>query len=214
MSEEIVFYFNPRSRAQMVHWMLEEVSAPYRTVLIDLDKKENRGPEFLAINPMGKLPTITWRGTVVTETAAIIAFLADAFPEAQLAPALDDPLRGSYYRWLFFGAGCVEPALVDRMFKRPEPPIKGALGYGNYESVVGALKLALTSNAYIAGPRFTAADLYIGSLIYWAGKIGADRFNEERVFTDYVARLSKRPAWRRSIAKDSESFRSDVRAAN
>jgi glutathione S-transferase len=214
MSEEIVFYFNPRSRAQMAHWMLEEVGAPYRIVPIDFDSKQHKTPQFLAINPMGKLPTITWRGVTVTETAAIIAFLADAFPAAGLAPAPDDPQRGAYYRWLFFGAGCIEPALVDRMFKRPDPPVKGALGYGSYDDMVNALKKALSVGPYLLGSKFSAADLYVGSEIYWAGKIGADRFNDDRIFTDYVARLSERPAWRRSIAKDAKAHVADqARAA-
>jgi glutathione S-transferase len=214
MSDEIVFYFNPRSRAQMAHWMLEEVGAPYRTVLIDFEKKENKTPQFLSINPMGKLPTITWRGMVVTETAAIIAFLADAFPQAALAPSLDDPRRGPYFRWLFFGAGCIEPALIDHMFKRPDPPVKGALGYGSYDDVVTTLKKALSPGPYLLGSRFTAADVYVGSEIYWAGKIGADRFNDDPVFTDYVARLAERPAWKRSILKDAKAFQPEKAASS
>src|SRR5258708_2090214 len=102
MTEEIVFYHNPQSRAQMAHWMLEEAGAPYRIVPIDFEKGENRPPPFRAVNPMGKLPPIVHRGVVVTETAAIIAYGAAAFPAAGLAPAPDDPLRGAYYRWLFF----------------------------------------------------------------------------------------------------------------
>ena len=120
MTEEIVFYHNPRSRAQMVHWMLEEAGAPYRIVPIDFEKGEHKAPSFLAINPMGKLPTIVHRGVVVTETAAIIAYIADNFPQAGLAPGPEDAQRGAYYRWLFFGAGCFEPALLDKMMKRPE----------------------------------------------------------------------------------------------
>src|SRR5882757_6564464 len=119
MTEEIVFYHNPQSRAQMAHWMLEEADAPYKIMPIDFAKGESRTPEFLAINPMGKLPTIVHRGIVVTETAAIISYIADAFPDAGLAPPPGDPLRGTYYRWLFFGAGCFEPALLDKMMKRP-----------------------------------------------------------------------------------------------
>lgn len=119
MSDEIVFYHNPRSRAQMVHWMLEEAGAPYRIVPIDFERGENRTPAFLAVNPMGRLPAIEHRGQGVTETAAIIAYVADAFPAAGLAPSVDDPLRGPYRRWLFFGADCVEPALIDQMFQRP-----------------------------------------------------------------------------------------------
>ena len=207
MSDEIVFYFNPRSRAQMAHWMLEEVGAPYRIVPVDLQKREQKSPTFLALNPMGKLPTITWRGVVVTETAAIIAFLADAFPKAGLAPALDDPLRGAYYRWLFFAAGCVEPAIVDRMFDRPAPPRPEALGYGRYDDVVGTLKDAVRASPYLLGQRFSAADVYVGAEIHWARTIGAPGFKDEPVFERYVARLAERPAYQRSIAEDAKALR-------
>lgn len=119
MSDEIVFYHNPQSRAVMTHWMLEEVGVPYRIVPIDLQKGGHKAPDFLKINPMGKIPAIIHRGVTVTETAAIIAYLADAFPAAGLAPATDDPARGTWLRWLVFGAGCFEPALVDRLMQRP-----------------------------------------------------------------------------------------------
>jgi glutathione S-transferase len=205
MSEDIVFYFNPRSRAQMAHWMLEEVGVPYRTVLIDFTKGEHKTPEFLKINPMGKLPTITCDGVVVTETAAIIAFLADRFPSAGLAPAVSDPLRGAYFRWLFFGAGCIEPALLDRMAERP-PVAKGQAGYGSYEDVLNALKQALSAGPYLLGERFTAADLYVGSEIYWAGMIGAPGYKNEPIFDRYLARLAERPAYKRSIVEDAKAF--------
>ena len=116
---------------------------------------------------MGKIPAIVHRGTVVTETAAICAYLADAFPGKGLAPALDDPARGTYFRWLFFGAGCIEPALVDRMFERPPVPREGTLGYGSYERTLNALEKAVTPGPFILGSRFSAADVYVGSLIGW-----------------------------------------------
>src|SRR5215510_5872016 len=136
MTEEIVFYHNPQSRSQMAHWMLEEAGATYKIVPIDFAKGENRTPGFLAINPMGKLPTIVHRGVVITETAAIIAYVADAFPAAGSAPAPGDPLRGPYYRWLFFGAGCIEPAVVDHMLSRPKVEQQGRIGYGSYEDTL------------------------------------------------------------------------------
>jgi glutathione S-transferase len=205
MSDEIVFYFNPMSRAQMAHWMLEEVGAPYKKVLIDFEKGEHKTPEFLAINPMGKLPTITWRGVPVTETAAIITFLADAFPKANLAPAFDDPQRGAYLRWLFFGAGCIEPALYDRHFKRPDVR-KSSIGYGSYEDVQNTLKQALSNGPYLLGERFTAADVYVGSEIYWAGMIASPGYKGEPVFDRYLARLAERPAYKRSIVEDAKAF--------
>ena len=118
MMERVTFYHNPMSRGRIAHWMLEESGAPYDVKILSFEKGEHKAPEYLAINPMGKVPAIVHRGTVVTEAAAICAYLADAFPQNDLAPALDDPARGTYYRWLFFGAGCIEPALVDRLFAR------------------------------------------------------------------------------------------------
>jgi len=199
MSDEIVFYHNPRSRAQMAHWMLEEVGAPYRTVIVDFAHGENRKPDFLAINPMGKLPTIVHKGVVVTETAAIIAYLADAFPDASLAPPIGDPNRGAYYRWLFFGAGCFEPALLDKMTSRPDVD-KRMVGYGSYEDVLGALKTTLSQGPYLLGEAFTAADVYVGSEIAWAMSFGAPDLKGDPVFDAYVARITDRPAYKRASA--------------
>lgn len=200
MSDEIVFYHNPQSRAAMVHWMLEEVGANYRIVPVDFQKGEHKTPEFLALNPMGKLPTIVHRGVVVTETPAIIAYLADIHPQAQLAPPTSEPARGAYYRWLIFGASCFEPALLDRMTNRPEPD-KGMAGYGCYEDVLNALKSALTPGPYLLGDRFSAADLYIGAEIGWAMMFGAPGLKGETVFDDYVARVTARPAYQRTNAQ-------------
>ncbi len=200
MTEEIDFYHNPRSRAQMVHWMFEEAGAPYRIVPVDFEKGEHKTPSFLALNPMGKLPIIVHRGVVVTETAAIIAYLADAFPRAGLAPPPGDLLRGAYYRWLFFGAGCFEPALLDRMLKRPAPEPKSAVGWGSYEEVVATLKKTLTGGPYLLGGTFSAADVYVGAELRWAMAFGAPGLKGERVFDDYVARLVARPACARTLA--------------
>lgn len=197
MTDEIVFYYNPRSRAQMVHWMLEEVAAPYRIVPIDFDKEDNKTPAFLALNPMGKVPTIEHRGSVVTETGAIIAYLADAFPAAGLAPPTGDPARGPYYRWLFFGSGCIEPALLDKMMKRPEI-MRRTAGWGSYDDVLATLKKTLDGRPYLLGDKFTAADLYVGAEIRWAMMFGAPGLKGEKVFDDYIARLSARPALQRT----------------
>ena len=139
MSEEVVLYASPLSRGRVVHWMLEESGAPYRYETVNLETRDQKKPAYLAINPMGKVPTIVHRGTVITECGAICAYLADAFPAAGLAPPLDSPLRGSYYRWMFFGACCVEPAVIDRMLARPEVSKPSALGYGSYADVVETL---------------------------------------------------------------------------
>ena len=200
MTDEIVFYHNPQSRSQMVRWMIEETGAPHRVVPIDFAKNEHKAPAFLALNPMGKLPTIEHRGTVVTETAAIIAYLADTFPQAGLAPAPGEPARGAYYRWLFFGAGCFEPALLDRMMKRPEVERKSAVGWGSYDDVLATLKKALATGPYLLGEKFTAADLYIGSELNFAVMFGAPGLKGEPVIDAYLARLTARPAFQRAMA--------------
>lgn len=197
MSADLVFYYNPRSRAQMAHWMLEEVGAPYDKVFVDFEKGEHKTPEFLALNPMGKLPTLVHKGVVITETAAVIAYLADAFPNAKLAPATSDPRRGAYYRWLFFGGSCFEPAMIDVMMKRP-PVQKSMAGWGDFDDVKATLKTALTPGPYLLGEQFTAADVYIGAELTWAMMFGAPGLKEEPVFVDYVERLKARDAYQRA----------------
>ncbi len=199
MSDEVVFYHNPRSRAQMAHWMLEEVGAPYRIVHIDFEKGENRAPKFLKINPMGKLPTIVHRGVTVTETAAIIGYLADAFPKAGLAPALDDPARGTWFRWLVFGASAFEPALLDTMLKRSEAP-RSTAGYGSYEDVLGALETMLDPGPWILGDRFSAADVYVGAELAWGSSFGAPGLADRPKLAAYIERVKARPAYQRTVS--------------
>lgn len=199
MSEPIVLYYNPMSRARIVHWMLEELGVPYEMRLIDLEKGEHRKPEYLAVNPMGKIPAIVHRGTVVTETAAICAYLADAFPQAGLAPAFDDPRRGTYLRWLFFGAGCVEPALLDRMLSRPPVERRAMVGYGTYEDTVNTLERAVTPGPWILGERFSAADVYIGSQIGYA--FVTKSLEPRPAFQAYLTRCTERSAYKRFAAE-------------
>lgn len=198
----IVFYHNPQSRGRIAHWMLEEVGAPYRTELLRFDRGEHKKPEYLAVNPMGKVPTIKHGDTVVTEAAAICAYLADAFPAANLAPATNSPERGTYYRWLFFGAGCVEPALVDHMFKRPPVDRPGALGYGSYADTLNALEQAVSAGQWILGDRFSAADVYVGSQIGWG--MLSKSIEPRKAFQEYVARCGERAAFKRAAAQDEK----------
>lgn len=199
MSDEIVFYHNPQSRAQMVRFMLEELGVPYRTVLIDFGKGESRAPAYLAINPMGKVPAITHRGVTVTESAAIIGYLADAFPEAGLAPAIDDPARGTWFRWLVFGASVFEPALLDTMLKR-EPVSKMTAGFGSYEDALGAIGTMLDPGPWILGETYSAADVYVGAELTWAGSFGAPGILDDPKIGAYVERIKARPAYQRSMA--------------
>jgi glutathione S-transferase len=210
MTDEIILYYNPMSRARMVHWMLEEVGAPYRLEFIDLQKGEHKKPAFLAVNPMGKLPAIMHRGTVVTESGAICAYLADAFPAAALAPRWDEPARGTYLRWMFFGAGCVDSALIDHMLARPKPEKTSALGYGRYEDVVDTLEKAITPGPYILGERFSAADVYIGSQIGFG--LMTKSLEPRPSFQGYLGRLSQRPAYQR-FQQQSDKFVAQMKAA-
>jgi glutathione S-transferase len=201
MSEPIVFFHNPMSRGRIVAWMLEEVGAPYEVKLLRFETAEHKTPDYLALNPMGKIPAIVHRGVVVTEAAAICAYLADAFPEANLAPAPSDPARGTYLRWLFFAAGCVEPAVVDKMFARPPVERKGSIGYGTYEDTMNALEKAIGAGPFILGDRFSACDVYVASLIGWGMMTKA--IEPRPAFAEYVKRTSERPAFRRANEKNA-----------
>jgi glutathione S-transferase len=202
MSDEIVFHHHPMSRGRIVHFMLEEVGAPYRIELRSFEKRDHKSPEYLAINPMGKIPAIEHRGTVVTEAAAICAYLADAFPAARLAPAFDDPARGTYLRWLFFAAACFEPAMVDRMLNRPPPEQPGRMGYGTYEQTLGVLESALAPGPFLLGDRFSAADVYVGSTIGFGFR--SQSVEPRPVFLAYNTRVNERPAFKRMSAQNEE----------
>lgn len=202
MSNELVFYTNPMSRGRIIRWMLEEVGQPYRTVILDYESTL-KGPEYLAINPMGKVPAITHAGATVTEAAAICAYLADAFPQAKLAPPSGSPLRGPYYRWLFFGAGCVEPAVSAKaMGWEATPDRKRMLGYGSMDDVLDALEGALDGREYIAGDSFTAADLYVSSQLAWGMQFGT--IEKRPTFEAYASRLAARPAAERARKIDDD----------
>jgi len=202
MSDEIVFYSSPMSRGRIAHWMLEEVQAPYRFEVVNLEAGEQKKPPFLAVNPMGKVPAIVHRGIVVTEAGAICAYLADAFPAARLAPPTDSPQRGTYYRWLFFAGACVEAAVIDRMLSRPAAARPAALGYGSYEDTVATLESALKPGPYILGDQFSAADVYIGSQIGFGMMVKA--LDGRPVFQDYINRVQQRPAYQRFMAQGEQ----------
>lgn len=193
-SDEIVFYTNPMSRGRIVRWMLEEIGRPYRTVVLDYGTTM-KAPDYLAINPMGKVPAITRGGVVVTECAAICSWLADVFPEAGLAPALDDPARGPYLRWMFFGAGPLEAAVTARSLGLLAPADKaGMAGYGSFEQVVDALEdvVASSGGPWLLGDRFSALDVYLGSQIGWGLQFRS--LPDRDAFKAYAARLFQRPA--------------------
>ena len=194
MTGDLVFYTNPISRGRIARWMLEETGAAYRTEVLEYGPMM-KSEAFLAVNPMGKVPAIRHRGTVVTEAAAICAYLADAFPEAGLAPPAGD--RGAYYRWLFFAAGPLEAATTNR-FLGFEPPAdqRSMVGYGTFEAVMDTLERAVAGGGYIAGGRFSAADVYAGSHVGWG--LQMDTIEARPAFADYWSRLQGRDARRRA----------------
>ena len=202
MPDELVFYTNPQSRGRIVRWMLEEVGQPYRTELLDY-ATTMKAPAYLAVNPMGKVPALRHGETVITEAAAICAYLADAFPDAGLAPASGDRLRGPYYRWLFFAAGPVEAAASNHAlgFVLPEGRER-MVGYGSYKDVMNALEAAVSQGDYLVGDRFTAADVYVGSHIGFGLQFGT--IEKRPAFERYVARLGARAAFQRAQKIDDD----------
>ena len=192
MTSEIIFYTNPMSRGRIVRWMLEELGQPFRTEILDYGTTM-KAPAYLAVNPMGKVPAIRHGNIVVTECATICAYLADAFPQAGLAPPPGDAARGPYYRWMFFAAGPVEAAAADKALGVEVPPEKKAMvGYGSLGEVVSALESAVSAGNYIAGDEFSAADVYVGAQLGWLTQFGI--IEKRPAFERYLARITSRPA--------------------
>lgn len=201
MTDEVVLYTNPQSRGRVARWMLEEVGVPYRTEVLEYGTTM-KSPEYLAINPMGKVPAVTHNGQVVTESAAICAYLAEAFPDAGLKPEPDE--RGNYYRWMFFTAGPLESAITDsRVFKiEPDAQKQQMVGYGSYASVIDALSQHFKGNNYVAGDRFTAADVYVGAQISWGLAFGT--IDKRPEFEAYAKRVGERAAFKRAAELDDK----------
>lgn len=199
---KLIFYTNPMSRGQIARWMLEELGAPYEQRIVQYGP-EMKGLDYRAINPMGKVPAIVHDGKVVTECAAICAYLAEAFPEAGLT-ARDDE-RADYYRWLFFAAGPVEAAVTNRSLGVvPTDQQQRMVGYGDYDRLVDVLEQAVAAHDYIAGDRFTAADVYVGSQVIWGAQFGS--LPRRDTFDAYVARLTARAGYLRAAALDDAAI--------
>jgi glutathione S-transferase len=200
MSDELVLYSNPMSRGRTARWMLEETGQPYRFEMLDY-ATTLKAPGFLAINPMGKIPALTHGNAVVTECAAICAYLADMFPEAGLAPPLRDKARAPYLRWLFFAAGPMEAAITNKFLNFEVPPGRERMvGYGSLDAVLNTLEKALSAAPYLAGEQFSAADVYAGSQIAFGLRFGT--IEKRPAFADYWERISARPAAKRAAALD------------
>ena len=196
---KIDFYTNPMSRGQTARWALHEAGAEYDQHLLDYSTTM-KAPEYLAINPMGKVPAIVHDGKVITECAAICAYLADAFPEAELQPSPHE--RADYYRWLFFAAGPVESAITNHYMKwEPTEEQQRMAGYGSYDKMVEVLEGGLSGKDFICGNRFTAADIYVGAQVDWGVQFGT--LTSKPAFVAYAERLRERPAYQAAKAIDA-----------
>ena len=197
---DLIFYTNPQSRGRIIRWMLEEVGQPYDTEIIPYDQIKSE--RYLAVNPMGKVPAIKHHGHVVTECAAICAYLADVFPQANLGPREDE--KADYYRWLFYAAGPVEAAVSNHaMGWIPTPERERMFGYGNFDKVIAVLDELLSLRDYVCGERFTAADVYLGSQIMFPMQFGM--LPEKDSFVRYRERLTAREAYKRATEIDDKA---------
>jgi glutathione S-transferase len=197
----VILYHAVNSRSAGARVLLEELGADYELHLPDLNKGEQRQPAYLAVNPMGKVPAIVHGGALVTEQGAVYLYLADLYPEAGLAPAMGDPLRGPFLRWLFFYGSSFEPAVTDRAMKRdPAPPSTSP--YGTWDMMLGTLTGQLAKGPYLLGERFSAADVLWGIALRWTTMFKI--VPETPEIQAYVARVADRPAARRAAARDAE----------
>ncbi len=203
--DEIVLYTNPMSRGRIARWMLEETGCAYRAEVLDYGTTM-KSDDYLAVNPMGKVPAIVHRGTVVTEAAAICAYLADAFPQANLAPAPGDPLRGPYYRWMFFAAGPVEASVTANALGLLAPAERAPMvGYGSFEHTVDTLERVVSAaSPWLLGERFSAADVYVGAQVDWG--VAFKSLPERPAFAAYAERLRAREAYVRAKALDDAAM--------
>jgi glutathione S-transferase len=198
----LTLYHAAPSRSSIARWMLEELGEPYDLHLLSLANEEQRAPDYLAVNPMGKVPALKHGDAVITEAAAICTYLADEFPQARLKVPVGDPRRGAYLKWLFFAPSCIEPAITDRAFPRKEEPRRSTLGYGDFDTVMAVVAAAVEPGPYLMGEQFTAADVVLGSTLRWGMMFGLLPKRPE--FVAYVGRLEQRPALKRAVALDQE----------
>jgi glutathione S-transferase len=198
----LVHYHAPNTRSTSIRWLFEELGLPpHELKLLNLSKGDHKTPSYMAVNPMGKVPTLVHSGTVITEAAAIAMYLADLFPDAGLAPKVNETARGTYLRWIVFNQAAVEPAVTDLALKR-EPGSPAMMSYGTYDATIDALTGALSKGPYILGDKFSAADVVVGSGVRWM--LLFKLLPQRSEFTSYAERLSHRPALQRALAKDKD----------
>jgi glutathione S-transferase len=200
-NRHVTLFHSPQSRSAGALILLEELAADYELHVLNLKKGEQRRADYLAINPMGKVPAIVHDGALVTEQGAVYAYLADLYPEAGLTPAIGDPLRGPYLRWLFYYGSSFEPALIDKSLKR-EPAPASTSPYGDYETMLKTLTDQLATGPFLLGERFTAADVLWGTALRWTTMFKL--VPETPVVTGYIARVTSRPAVARAAKIDAD----------
>jgi glutathione S-transferase len=200
-ADTIILFHAPQSRSGGTLILLEELGAPYQLHVLNMKAGEQQRPDYLAINPLGKVPAILHRGVLVTEQVAIFIYLADQFPRAGLAPPIGDIRRGSYLRWLVYYAACYEPALVDKAMKR-EPAPHATSPYGVFGSMIENIVSQIRDRPYLLGDSISAADILWGNALNWGMLFKL--LPEEPAIADYVARITQRPAATKVSAMDSE----------
>ncbi len=200
-TDTITLYHSPQTRSSGALTLLEELGAPYELRALNMKAGEQRQDAYLAVNPLGKVPAIVHRGALITEQVAIFLYLADLFPEAGLAPAIGDPLRGPYLRWMVFYAACYEPGLIDRAVQR-EPAPAAMSPYGDFDAVMGALLTQLAAGPYLLGDTLSAADILWGLALRWGTMFGL--LPENPLIADYVARITARPSFASVAALDED----------
>lgn len=198
----LVLYHHPHSRAATVVWMLEELGEPYELVHVDIQAGEQRGAPHKGRNPMGKVPVLVDGDALVTESAAIAVYLADRYAAGRLAPAIDDPARGTFLRWCFYAPSVVEPGCLARAARwefRPE-----SAGWGRYEDMIATLEAALRPGPWLLGGRFTMADVVLGGTLRWM--LGFGMLDKTDTLVAYADRLSARPALQRADARNAAAL--------
>ncbi|GAB2182932.1 glutathione S-transferase family protein [Roseibium sp. LAB1] len=210
MADQVELFYAPQTRATGVRVLLEELGAPYKLNVLNLKLGENRTPQYLAVNPAGKVPALRVGEAVITEQVAIYIYLADLFPEKGLTPALDDPMRGPYLRWFVHMASCFEPALIDRALKREEPP-QSMSAYGSFDTVMENMRAQLAKRPYVLGEQMTAVDVLWGMGLRWGMMFGiVPDFDE---FKAYIERFAERPSVVKVLQEDQNMAREQEEAA-
>jgi len=194
-------FYAPHSRASVALGLMEEMDVPHELQVLNLSQKQQRGDKYLAVNPMGKVPAILHNGALITEQPAVFTYLADLFPEKNLAPPIGDPLRGPYLRWMFFYGSCFEPAVVDRSAQRT-PLDPSTCPYSDFDTMFNTLETQLKKGPWLLGDRFTVADVLWGSSLAWT--LGFKLVPDTAVVRSYMERVTSRPALKRAAERDAQ----------